>query len=58
LKKYKKKLEKNFFARFSEDYFIHKNLKEFLEKELMNYIWDKFGNAKTLEYNKILLKAE
>ena len=58
LERYQKDLEKNFFAKFSEDYFIHKNLKEFLEKELMNYIWDKFGNAKTLEYNKILLKAE
>jgi len=38
LEKYQNQLEKNFFAKFSEDYFIHKNLKEFLEKELMNYI--------------------
>ena len=52
------KLERNFFVKFSEDYFIHKNLKEFLEKELMNYIWEKYWNAKIQDYNTLLIKTE
>lgn len=58
LEKYQNQLEKNFFAKFSEDYFIHKNLKEFLEKELMNYIWEKYWNAKIQDYNTLLIKTE
>ncbi len=59
IKQFSKNWElEDFFTKWKKDYFIHKNIKQFLENELLNYLWDKYWNANIAWYNDTLKQIE